>query len=232
MELAEYCRRIEDHLTRVNGGHLVRVVGPSFELVRQWTLNGVPLSIACHGISSKAERHRKGGSTRPLRLEFCAADVDAAFENWRRAVGFHAGPGEASAEQVETGSRKRPVGRHLARVTERLGVAGGRLELPEAFREVLSNITSAVSELLPESRRVTAEQREVISDRLVLLDDQLIAAARTAVPPQALAEFEAAAHTELTTYRHRLDPDSWHRAVDAIVSERLRERLGLPTVRL
>ena len=32
-DLGEYCRRIEDHLTRTNAGHLVRIVGPGFQEV-------------------------------------------------------------------------------------------------------------------------------------------------------------------------------------------------------
>jgi len=35
-EIGEYCRQVEDYLTRVNAGHLVRIVGPGFDVVRQW----------------------------------------------------------------------------------------------------------------------------------------------------------------------------------------------------
>jgi hypothetical protein len=68
VDVAEYCRRVEDHLTRVNAGHLVRIVGPGFELVRGWAEAGVPLSVVFRGIELKAERHREGASTRPLRI--------------------------------------------------------------------------------------------------------------------------------------------------------------------
>jgi hypothetical protein len=53
-DLGEYCRRVEDHLTRVNAGHLVRIVGPGFALVRQWADAGVPLSVVYRGIDLKA----------------------------------------------------------------------------------------------------------------------------------------------------------------------------------
>ena len=74
-DLGDYCRRVEQHLTQVNGGHLVRVVGPGFEMVRQWAEAGIPLTVVFHGIELKAERHRAGASRRPLRIEFCDADV-------------------------------------------------------------------------------------------------------------------------------------------------------------
>jgi hypothetical protein len=93
VDVGEYCRRVEEHLMRVNDGHLVRIFGPGFELVRGWALGGIPLSIACYGIDQKAERHRAGSSKRPLRIEFCDVDVQEAFARWRRAVGVTSGGG-------------------------------------------------------------------------------------------------------------------------------------------
>src|SRR3954464_963633 len=87
-DVGEYCRRVEDHLTRASGGHLVRIVGPGFEIVRQWAIEGVPLSVVYRGIDLKAERHRAGQAARPLRIEFCEADVRAIYDDWGRAVGL------------------------------------------------------------------------------------------------------------------------------------------------
>ena len=42
-DVGAYCRAVEAHLTQVNGGHLVRIVGPSFDLVRRWAAEDVPL---------------------------------------------------------------------------------------------------------------------------------------------------------------------------------------------
>ena len=50
MDVAEYCREIESHLCRKNEGHLVRIVGPVFELVSGWAAQGVPLAVAFKGI--------------------------------------------------------------------------------------------------------------------------------------------------------------------------------------
>ena len=56
-DVGQYCRDIEAHLTRVNGGHLVRIVGPGFALVREWYQDGIPLSVVLRGIEAKASRH-------------------------------------------------------------------------------------------------------------------------------------------------------------------------------
>jgi hypothetical protein len=86
-DIGEYCRGVEAHLARVNAGQIVRIAGTSFELVRGWALEGIPLAIVYRGIEQKAERHRAGRSKRPLRLEFCEHDVRALYDDWRRAVG-------------------------------------------------------------------------------------------------------------------------------------------------
>ena len=48
----------------------------------------MPLKVACAGIDRYFERYyRKGPRRRPVRIEFCEADVLDAFDDWRRAVG-------------------------------------------------------------------------------------------------------------------------------------------------
>ena len=90
-DVADYCRQVEAHLTRTNGGHMVRVVGAGFALVKQWADDGVPLSVGFRAIEQKAERHKAGTSKRPLRIEFCEADVRELHAAWRRAVGLTGG---------------------------------------------------------------------------------------------------------------------------------------------
>ena len=77
----DYCRDIETYLCRKNDGHLIRVVGPSFDLVTGWEAQGVPLNVAFSGIDRCFERYyRKGPRRRPIMIEFCAAVVLDAFE--------------------------------------------------------------------------------------------------------------------------------------------------------
>ena len=104
-ELGQYCRAIETHLCQVNQGHLVRVVGPAFDLVRTWHASAVPLKIVLRGIDRRAARVLRvaSGSRRPLRVEFCEADVMDVFDEWRRAIGF------ALIEPEATWDRRRPA---------------------------------------------------------------------------------------------------------------------------
>jgi len=103
MDVDSYCRDIEAHLCRRNAGHLVRISGPAFDLVRGWAQRGIPFTVAQQGIDRYIDRsNARGLRRRPARIEFCEADVLDAFDAWRRAVGIHRAEAEASeAEGVQ-----------------------------------------------------------------------------------------------------------------------------------
>ena len=88
-EAEDYCRAVEAYLCRKNDGHLIRIVGPAFEQVCAWSRRGVPLAIAGRGIDRYFDRYyAKGTRRRPVRVEFCEADVLDVFDEWRRAIGI------------------------------------------------------------------------------------------------------------------------------------------------
>src|SRR5229473_2673746 len=125
MDAAEYCREIEAYLCRKNEGHLIRIAGPVFEQVSGWAMQGVPLAVAFRGIDRCCERYyAKGPRRRPVRVEFCEADILELFDDWRRAVGVAqllAGPGG------EPTARRDSLPAHLDRAIARLTAlrAGG-----------------------------------------------------------------------------------------------------------
>src|SRR6266550_6429328 len=86
--LADYCRQLEDYLCRKNEGHLIRIVGPAFDQVCGWAARGIPLKLAMSGVDRYFDRYyAKGPRRRPVRIEFCEADVLDVFDEWRRSVG-------------------------------------------------------------------------------------------------------------------------------------------------
>jgi hypothetical protein len=231
-ELSEYCREVEDHLTRVNGGHLVRIVGTGFELVRQWAEQGIPLSVVCRGIELKAERHRLGASHRPLRIEFCEADVRALYESWGRAVGLRRERGEGDEPAgADEAPRKRPsLSKHLERAIDRLGRVAGRLDLPDTFLATVSGVLDELAAMREETKGVRGEARAQAAARLAALDARVMASARACLPPAALESLAAEAASELAAFRDRLTGVRWQQAVDVTVDRLLRTRYGLPAL--
>ena len=248
-DLGEYCRRIEDHLTRANAGHLVRIVGPGFELVRGWADAGVPLSVVYRGIDLKAERHRDGASKRPLRIEFCAGDVLAVFDQWRRAVGIMSIGSDASgieagdasdepaagrpdAEAPDASPKRRSLGRHLDRAIDRLSRAAARMDVPEGLREDCTRLLQALATIRESSARLRGDARTEVETALASLDAELSDAVRRHSAPEWMDSIRAEAAADLAPFRSRLPAEAWDRSMNVTIDRLLRDRLGLPALGL
>src|SRR5947209_668123 len=127
IDVSEYCREVEAYLCRKNDGHLIRITGPSFDVVSRWASTGVPLKVAFSGIDRHVERYyRSGPRRRPVKIDFCEADVLDVFDEWRRAIGLTAAaaPQQVSeappSDEQEGRSRGPSLASHLERVLTRL----------------------------------------------------------------------------------------------------------------
>lgn len=234
-DIGDYCRQVEAHLTRVNGGHLVRIVGPGFMLVRQWAEEGVPISAVFRGIEQKAERHKAGAARRPLRIEFCESDVREVYEAWRRAIGVGATAAvdtdESTAEtQADrgSGSARRVTTRDLDRAVDRLMTAAGRLELPEMLRDEVSRVLEQVMMIRDGVKGSRGAAREGHLAPLPELDRALMATARQAMTPEALAPIRQDAERDLEPFRGRLSSDAWDQAIAVTIDRGVRGHFGLP----
>ena len=233
VDIGEFCRRVEEHLARVNEGQIIRVVGPAFELVRGWALEGMPLSVVAHGIDLKAERHRAGRSTRPLRLEFCETDVRDVYVRWRRSVGLSGLTVSTDASVEHGGTEKRPsLSRQIDRALDKLSRVAGRLDLPETFRDEVSRAIAELSNIRDSARSARGEARKALTERLPPVDAALVAAGRDAVDATVLARLGADAESDLAAYRTRLSADTWRHSVDRAIDQLVRDHLGLPTLTL
>jgi hypothetical protein len=234
-----YCRDIEAHLCRRNAGHLVRVAGPAFEMVAAWAAEGIPLKVAFGGIDRAVERRdARGPSRRPLRVEFCEADVLDAFDEWRRAVGVgtagggglgHAETGERAADDSRPKSGP-SLRAHLDRVVTRLTDCVASGALASALERVVEKTIGELSDARAASRSLRGEARATFVARLQTIDEEVLAAARAATPRDVLDALAAEAQRELAAFRERMSADDYARAVQAATMKLLRERLRLPDI--
>jgi len=225
----EYCRRVEAYLCRKNDGHLVRIVGPAFEQVSGWAARGVPLKIAFHGIDRYFERYyAKGPRRRPIRIEFCEADVLDVFDEWRRAVGVPAADAAIDGESEETASRHGSLPAHLDRVIARLTTLRGGPD--RSFDELLDRIVSELDTARARAKVLRGESRKAFLDRLAEIDRLLLDTARMHGGPATLEELRAEADTELASFRGRMTVEAYERARAACVDRLIRERARLPVV--
>jgi hypothetical protein len=225
-DLSEYCRQLEAYLCQKNGGHLIRIVGPAFERVCGWAEQGVPLTVARSGIDRYCERQQaKTTRRRPVRIEFCEADVLCLFDDWRRAVGV----AQASTELVAEPVRKAPLASHLERVVARL--VGRRTPRSAGFERHVEQLIGALDPLSAAARHARGEARAEIVERLAALDRELMAAAVADLDPGSAASLRREAEEELVVFGSRMPPEARAQAADAAYQRLVREALGLPTVR-
>jgi hypothetical protein len=226
---ADYCRQIETYLCRKNEGHLVRIVGPAFEQVCGWAERGVPLKIAFRGIDRYCERYyAKGPQRRPVRIEFCEADVFDAFDEWRRAVGV-TGPATGVSFVAEEAPPRRPsLASHIERLIARIiAVRAGGLRSP-SFHDAVATSVRELDLIAPRAKSARGDERARILERLAEIDRALIAAARAELDDEAAAQLRREAEAELAPFETRMAPDVRARSVEAAFERLVRDAFALP----
>lgn len=232
VDVAEYCRSIETHLCRKNDGHLIRITGPAFEVVARWASSGVPLKVACAGIDRYFERYyRRGPRRRPVRVDFCEADVLDVFDQWRRATGI-AAPDARPADAGQPAATRRGVSlpEHLERVLVRLSSLRATGVLGAGADTIVDRVSSELDAVRAAGAGLRGERRRAVLGRLAELDQQLVAEAMRDADASTLAALRAEVSADLAHFRASMAADAYEHAAEAAVARLLRERLRLPDI--
>jgi hypothetical protein len=234
-----YCRELEAYLCRKNDGHLIRIAGPAFEQVTGWAREGIPLKVACAGVDRYFERYyRKGPRRRPVRIEFCEADVLDAFDEWRRAVGvtFRAPggvalTGDGTNDEAEMPARRRAsLASHIERVVARLTAMRATSHIAHGAQEILEQVVRELDQLQPDAKRVRGQSRDALVAQLAELDRKLLDGVLDGIDDTTRSAAEADAKEALSPFRDRMPPDAYQRACTAAFERSVRDRFGLPTL--
>jgi hypothetical protein len=227
--VGEYCREIETYLTRKNDGHLIRVVGPSFDLVTGWAEQGVPLKVAFEGIDRYFERYyRKGPRRRPVKIDFCESDVLDVFDEWRAALGL-------VSEESTVASHESPVSRqslpaHLERVLRRLSEARAKGTLGDAFDTLLDSVSAELDAARAKAGGLRGDARQALVDRLASLDRELVQQVLRELDPETQAAIDREADAELAPFRAAMTGEAFAHARAAAIERLVRERTRLPII--
>ena len=228
-DVGAYCRAIESHLCVRNGGHRIRVVGPAFDLARAWHRAGIPLKVVERGIDHRVERAEQRGVRRPLRLEFCEADVQQAFADWRRAVGpMAAAVLVAAGDDAAAGESRGPsLPRHLDRVATRTSSA--IVQMPAGpLRDLGTATLERVEALRAAAPRARGDSRQSALAALADLDAAWDAAVLAHADPALLGRGRAEATRDLAAFHGRMPGAEYQRAIDGLTAKAVREWLGVP----
>lgn len=229
-----FCRDVEAYLCRKNDGHLVRIVGPAFEQVRGWAARGIPLKVVLRGIDRYFDRYyAKGPRRRPVRVEFCEADVLDVFDEWRRSVGLGGDAAEPAADCREpageqTARPRESLATHLEKVIARLTTRRGGADrsLDAALDAIIRELDTARAG----AKGLRGQRRDALLQRLRELDGVLLAAAREGYDAGVLRGLASEAETQLAPFRDRMAASAYDQSHQVCVDRLIRERAGLPTI--
>jgi hypothetical protein len=229
-----YCRELEAYLCRKNDGHLIRITGPAFERVVAWAHQGIPVKVAEAGIDRYFERYyRKGPRRRPVRIDFCEADVFDAFDDWRRALGISAVVPDAAGgpdvdEAAPSGRSRRSLASQIEGALARLTVLRGSDKAGPVLGPALDAAVRALDAMQPEASRARGEARDALLARVAAIESELVTAATAALSEGARTEMEHEADAELAPFRQRMAPEAFAQSRRAAIDRLVRHHFGLP----
>ena len=228
MDPGSYCRDVESHLCRRNHGHLIRIVGPAFDLVCGWGARRIPLSVVFKGIDRAVQRRdAKGTQRRPIRVEFCESDVLELFDEWRRAVGL----GSDSGGLTPPGPvRRLSLVAHVERVITGLSNWSRSAACPPELVELVRQIANRLYGLKSAAQTARGKIREEVLDQLIEFEKELMKASWETVDDTLEITLRVEAERELEPFRNRMPPAAFQQSVTAGRDRLLRERLKLPRI--
>jgi hypothetical protein len=203
---AEYFQTVEEAFVSRRGDPLF-LSNADWLLVRKWRRAGLPLRVVLRGIADALDAHahsfsreRKVGS-----LQYCAAEVEAAADRWRRAL---LGSGEPEPDRVGD----------LADRLERAGLEGALGSAVRRAADALRGLEGAG----------LAEQ----SSALAAAETKLLAAVEKDLGPDEVARLQAEVDAVLAPYRDRLPERVLAQVREESRARRLLEARGLPRLSL
>ena len=228
MEPGAYCRQVEAYLCRRNAGHLIRIVGPAFDLVRGWEGRRIPLNVVCRAIDRTVERREATGARRrPVRIEFCEADVEAFFDDWRRAVGVSGGD-RAAAEP--RGRSRRTLVAHLEHAILALTAVRGSERHAPALGALAGQVVGELDGLRAAAKTARGDARRRLLDRLADIESALMTVARDTADASLREAIRRETESDLAPFRARMPAGAFRKSLQAGADRLLRERLELPRI--
>ena len=225
MDPGEYCREVEAYLCRKNDGHLIRIVGPAFELVSEWADHAIPLRIVCRAIDRTLERYyATGPKRRPVRIEYCEADVLDLYDEWRRAVGV------ASVAATESSRRGPSLVAHLEQVVARLTTWRAGTDRPSGVESLIDRIVQELDAVRGPAKTARGATRQRLIAQLADADGELAASLLDMADTSLRARLREEAERDLEPFRERMPRAAFQQAVEASSDRLLRDHFKLPRI--
>ena len=203
---AAYDQAVEEFFVSRRGDPLF-LSHADWHRVSKWRRAGIPLRIVLRGIGDALDSHALSWSRRRKvgSLAYCAAEVEAAWERWQRAVAFSADEGVGTSAFLHS----------LCDALDALAGRGG-------------NASTLARDTAEEIRDRAGTDPLQLEGWLRSKEAEMVAALESAMGRKAVAAIEAAVRADLAPYRKRM-PDKVAARIEAeSLARRVLEAHGLP----
>lgn len=212
-----YFTEVEERFQQARGTALFLLSPLDWALIEDWKNAGVPLEAVMRGIDRAFEKWRAGRSKiRSINsLAYCA---QAVLEEAETMQGVDTRPSKPSAAPFELDELRAYLARNAQDLRKQTG--GAYVEIAAAL------------EALAAEAETQFEDLEDLERRLTVLEEKMIAIARTGQSEQDMLAARRSLDLELRPYRGKMSADQLARLERQYLDRRLLESLGLPRLSL
>ncbi|MGP8270737.1 MAG: hypothetical protein ACLQLH_11765 [Terracidiphilus sp.] len=231
-----YFTEIEERFQRRRGSILL-LSTLDWALIETWRDAGIPLEAVLRGIDAafdKYEARQKRARMRRINgLAWCAQAVIEAAEELREAA---AGTASPSTEPRESGFEQERVAAHLEAAAAALDAATAAPEACAAtairLRELAAELHAAGLANMAAKNGAAVNDLESLERTLIVLEEKLFGALRTAAPEDLLVKLDEHADRELAPYRSRMGAVQLRQVKNQFVQKQLLVHYNLPRLSL
>jgi hypothetical protein len=212
-----YFTEIEEHFQRARGTALFLLSPLDWALIESWKNSGVPLEAVLRGIDAAFEkwRSRKSKVLTINSLAYCAQAVLTEAQVMAGAAPPARKPAPVPFQLEELRS-------YLLRNASEL-----RKKEPSAYQEIAATLERVASEA-----ETHYPDLEDLEQRLAVLEDKMIAAARSRQSEEDLLSARRQLDLELRPYRSKMTAEQLSMLEKQYLERRLLEAAGLPRLSL
>ena len=209
-----YFTEIEEHFQKARGTALFLLSPLDWALIESWKNGGVPLEAVLRGIDSAFEkwRGRKVKTQMVNSLAFCAQAVQTEAQ-------IMAGTAQSRAHYEAAPP--------FALEELRAFLKGNAAALPPAYGDIAAALERLAGEVEQHYQDLESLER-----RLTVLEEKMIAAARTSQSEESLLEARRDLDRQLRPYRGKMTADQLAMLEKQYLERNLLEKAGLPRLSL
>jgi len=232
-----YFTELEEAFVRRRAKHLW--LGPvDWALMEVWKERGIPLHVAIRGIERAFDSYESKPRHRTVKsLLYCREEVEAQFAEWLEGK---VGSGETTPD-LDGGNNgaglpfpREVIGEHLTKAKTTLEeiatsfISPADAELLESFERSVALLKALEDDVL------TLQQpgAEMLENSLTNIERILDDAIRVHASEDKVTAARAYADEQLSTFRKRMDKDTYTQTCENVFIKRLREDYGLPRLSL